>query len=83
VLWGRCPLWNSERIPRGKLDILTIFVCFIDSRLEEDNYSESMTEEKVTHREYIRNTADTHLDWKYIRSTAEINKLYEITLFSR
>jgi hypothetical protein len=46
--------------------------------MEDDNYSGSMTEGKVTHREYIRNTADTPPDWKYIRSTAEINKSGEI-----
>ena len=45
--------------------------------MEDDNYSGSMTEGKVTHREYIRNTADTPPDWKYIRNTAEINKLDE------
>ena len=45
--------------------------------MEDDNYSGSMTEGKVTHREYIRNTANTPPDWKYIRSTAEINKLGE------
>jgi len=38
--------------------------------MENDNYSESMTEEKVTHREYIR-------------STAEINKLSEIACIKR
>ena len=47
--------------------------------MEDDNYSESMTEWKVTHREYIRNIADTHPDWKYMRSTAEINKLGAIS----
>jgi len=46
--------------------------------MEDDNYSNSMTEEKVTHREYICNTSDTPLDWKYIRSIAEINKLSEM-----
>jgi hypothetical protein len=43
--------------------------------MEDDNYSKSMTEGKVTHREYIRNTADIPPDWKYICSTADINKL--------
>jgi len=46
--------------------------------MEDDHYSDSVTEGKVTHREYIRNTADTPPDWKYIRSTAEINKSGEI-----
>ena len=46
--------------------------------MEDDNYSGSMTEGKVTHREYIRNTAGIPPDWKYIRSTAEINELCAI-----
>lgn len=46
--------------------------------MEDDNYSDSMTKGKVTHREYKRNTADTPPDWEYIRSTAEINKLADI-----
>jgi len=40
--------------------------------MEDDNYSDSMTEEKVIHREYICNTADTPSNWKYIRTNAEI-----------
>ena len=48
--------------------------------MEDDNYSDSTTEGKVTHREYICNTADTPPDLKYIRSTAEINKLYEMAV---
>jgi len=43
--------------------------------MEDDNYNNSMTEGKVTHREYICNTADTPPDWKYMRSTADINEL--------
>jgi len=48
--------------------------------MEDDKYSGSMTEGKVTHREYIRNNADITPYWKYIRSTADINKLSEIVL---
>jgi hypothetical protein len=47
--------------------------------MEDDNYSDSMTEGEITHREYIRNTAYITPDWKYIRSTADINKLCAIT----